>query len=309
MLIAGTFREYPFSLLLEIFLRRKETGLLEISSTEESGYFYIKNGKVKDGQIGKNKGIAALRAAGEFNDGSFKFKPLEPADYARIAWQRSFGPIGYAISPPATNGAGIANRLGQLRFDPEATRRVLNDLGSSAHQVLRQFLLYASIAYYRFQRIRSYLQRRTVACTAAGFDFWRRARVGKNLQQILLKALTALLEDKRRREKQLKYTYPHKVSLQQEAILSGTTVGSVRQHELEHNVIFVLTVTLLLALSGLLLHQLLFENQDSMDTGVAVDENTQIPANTTHTTTKPKRAHRKRPSVNKPVVTTTDAPY
>jgi hypothetical protein len=89
MLIAGSFREYPFYLLLEIFQRRRETGVLEITSSQESGYFYIKNGKVKDGQIGKSKGAAAVKSVAGLNDGSFRFKSLEPTDYARVVWQQA----------------------------------------------------------------------------------------------------------------------------------------------------------------------------------------------------------------------------
>src|SRR5690348_3658677 len=213
MLLAGSFSEYPFSLLLEIFLRRKETGLLEVSSTEESGYFYIKNGKVKDGQIGKNKGLAAVKIVGKLNAGSFRFKPLEPTDYARIVWQRSFGPTGPAIGPPS-----IRNKLDQFKFNPETARRLLTDLSSSVHRGLRHLLLYASIAYHRCQRIESFLKRQTAACAVAGFDFWRRAQVGTKLQRILMKLLTVLLQDKRRRERQPRYRYPGAVSFQPQTI-------------------------------------------------------------------------------------------
>lgn len=298
MLIAGSFREYPFSLLLEIFLRRKETGLLEVSSTEESGYFYIKNGKVKDGRIGKSKGLAALKLVGKFDDGSFRFKPLEPADYARIVWQRSFGPTAPAISQPALSGLSIADKLRQSGFNAQAVNRLLNSLSSVAHQALRQFLLYTSTANQGLQRIELFLQRRTVSGAVAGLDLWRRARIGTRLLQILMRALAALLEDKRRREREAKYRYPRKVSFQVPAIPSGTATGATRQHELEHNIIFVLTMTILLALSGLLLRQLLFENQDATDPGVAVEEQTEIPASATHSKPKPKQPRRKRPSIN-----------
>jgi hypothetical protein len=181
MLIAGTFREYPFFLLLEILLHRKETGLLEVSSIQESGYFYIKNGKVKDGQIGKSKGVAAVKLVGKFNDGSFRFKAIEPTDYARVVWQRSFGPTGLAIGQPAIPAYPVTKKLGQFGFNPAAAYRVLSDLGSSTHRRLRQFLLHTSTAYHGLQKSGAALEGRTVACAAAGVAFWKRVQVGTRL--------------------------------------------------------------------------------------------------------------------------------
>lgn len=300
MLIAGNFREYPFPLLLEIFLHRRETGLLEVSSTQESGYFYIKNGKVKDGQIGKSKGLAAVKRVGKINDGSFRFKPLEPTDYARIVWQRSFGPTGPSIGQPAISGLSIADKLGPLRFNPEVVSRVLNDVSSSAQRAFRQFVLYTSTAYHGLERIELFLRRRTVACVAAGVEFWRRARVGTKLERILMWALTALLQDKRHRERRRKYRYPRQVSFQVPTTPKGTAITSALQQGVEHNIIFVLTMTLLLGVSGLLLYELMLVNQESVDTGITVDQHFHTPADVTRTT-KPKRPHKKRRSIDKPL--------
>ena len=299
MLIAGSFREYPFSLLLEIFLRRKETGLLEVSSTDEAGYFYIKNGKVKDGQIGKSKGLAALKLVGKFNEGSFRFKPLEPADYARIVWQRNFGPTGPAISRPAFSRVSIADKLGQLGVNAEAINRVLNDLRSLAHVALQQFFFYTPIAYHGLQRIDLYLQRRIVAVVLAALEFWRRVRIGTRLRRISIRASTALSQAKRRRERQVKCRYPRKVTFQVPTIASETTITSALQQRLEHNVVFVLTMAILLGASGLLLYQLVSENQEAMDTGITVNEHLDTPADATPSRPKPSRQHRKRLSVNK----------
>ena len=91
-MLAGTFSEYPFSLLLEILQHKRETGLLEFSSAEQSGYLYFKNGEIKDGEVGKLKGAAAAEFTETFVDASFQFRQLGPTDYAQLVWERSFGP-------------------------------------------------------------------------------------------------------------------------------------------------------------------------------------------------------------------------
>ena len=180
MLIAGSFREYPFFLLLEIFLRRRETGLLEVSSTEESGYFYIKNGKVKDGQVGKNKGLAAVKLVGKFNDGSFQFKPLAPSDYARVVWQRSFGPTAIANNQPAVS-VSPRNTISQFGSPAGAVSRVSNALGSSTQRAFGQALLYTSIILQSVQKTVHSLLRGCTAGAVAGFAFWKRAQFGTRL--------------------------------------------------------------------------------------------------------------------------------
>jgi Domain of unknown function (DUF4388) len=179
MLIAGSFREYPFYLLLEIFQRRRETGVLEITSSQESGYFYIKNGKVKDGQIGKSKGAAAVKSVAGLNDGSFRFKSLEPTDYARVVWQQSFGPTRLATEQP-TQGSVFANLLGSSQFHP--TFRLTDyDLGSSAQRAFRQFLPRPSTAYEVVKKSGLFLPRQTVAFANAGFAHWKTAQVGRRI--------------------------------------------------------------------------------------------------------------------------------
>src|SRR5258705_10884140 len=108
MLLAGSFSEYPLSLLLEILLHRRETGLLEVSSPKQSGFLYIKNGEVRDGEVGKLRGAAAVELAGSFVDASFQFKPLEPTDYARVVWEKSFGsnPAAGGISESSVQPSG-----------------------------------------------------------------------------------------------------------------------------------------------------------------------------------------------------------
>lgn len=92
MMLAGTFSEYPLSLLLDILQHKRETGLLEFSSAEQSGYFYFKNGEIKDGEVGKLKGATAAEFTETFVDASFQFRQLGPTDYAQLVWEKSFGP-------------------------------------------------------------------------------------------------------------------------------------------------------------------------------------------------------------------------
>src|SRR5258705_8466146 len=146
MLLAGSFTEYPFVLLLEIFLRRNETGLLEISSPKQSGYFYVKNGEIKDGKVGKARGAAAVELAGSFVDGSFQFKPLEPADYARSVWEKSFGPNTKVAETPHL-------RVERFRttFRPHleaAFDNLERAVVSFAQRLLRQLLFCTPAAYY-----------------------------------------------------------------------------------------------------------------------------------------------------------------
>lgn len=88
-MIKGSLNEYPISLLLEIFQYRSETGLLEISSTSDSGQFYFKDGKLVDAVLNNASGTEALRCAEALTDGSFAFNSIAPAEYARLVWQNS----------------------------------------------------------------------------------------------------------------------------------------------------------------------------------------------------------------------------
>lgn len=266
MLIAGSFREYPFSLLLEIFLRRGETGLLEVSSSKNSGYFYIKNGKVKDGQIGNNTGLAALELAGKFDDGSFRFKPFAPSDYARVVWQRSFGPTGTA-----------------------------ND-ASSTKMFVRQLLVYSRVASHGIQRLAVSLLRR---CVASGLVLWKRAQIGTRLLRSFKYGLAAL-QHRRRHERHLSSVYSYQLHFRPPSLTTcaGEVMPDAVQQGIAQYVVFAFIVTVLLATSVLMLHQLVFGDQDLKGAGT-VDEQVDIPVNATPTRSKPKRHRSKRRHIDK----------
>jgi hypothetical protein len=306
MLIAGSFREYPFFLLLEIFLRRRETGLLEVSSTEDSGYFYIKNGKVKDGHVGKNKGLAAIKLVAKFDDGSFQFKPLAPSDYARVIWQRSFGPTGIANDQPPSSvpatvstislfGSRAAYRLSNV----SSTLRPIGQLlASLAGTTRRQFVLYTLVIYHTLKKNRVLLMQRAVAYATLGFALWKRAQVGTKLLRIFKKAL-AVPQQRRRRDRHLTSGYPHHIRFRPPSLTNRNTeaiTGAVRQG-LVHNVALAFVVTVLLGISGVMLHQLVFGDPDLRDAGT-VDEHFQIPVNASRTRAEPKRHRNKRPATD-----------
>lgn len=228
MLLTGTLREYPFSLLLEILLHHTETGLLEISSSKDSGYFYLKNGKVKDGRIGNSQGLAAVKVAREIDDGSFRFRRLEPADYARVVWQRRFGPTGFPNGQRGRSVPALANGL-------------------------RDFRSVVVVAYHHAQTVGTFVIHQTVACATAAIN--RRAAIAAALQQ-----------------------------------------------GIDHNVIFAITVTVLMGVSGLCVYQLVqlvSGDQQSIDTGISIDQHFDTSANATPTKTTAKRSTNKRRSTRR----------
>lgn len=244
MLITGSFREYPFPLLLDIFLRRGETGLLEVSSTEESGYFYLKNGKVKDGQVGKKRGTAAVALVGKLNDASFQFKPLAPSDYARVVWQRRFGPTETANYEAPISVAATRNAIGQ--FVSRA---------AAAHQILK----------------------------ALAYSTQRAARELRRLRQEV-----SARQDKRRRDRHLTARYPRRVAFQlpSPTLPDRAAVRSAFKEGVE-TVVFVFILTLLLGFGGLMLHQLVSEDDDVR--GAGVDEHFDYPVNANQSRAKTKQ--------------------
>jgi hypothetical protein len=279
VLIAGSLSEYPLALLLEIFLLRRETGLLEISSGGDSGYFYLKNGKVKDAQIGKSKGVAAIHVVRKLNDGSFRFKPVEPAEYARVVWQKWFGPTAPAIGQVTIPVPAIKKRIGELNFDPAASRRMLTELNASTERALRQLIVYTSFGYRDVQRIE--------------------ARIEIRIRRMLETAFAAY--DQRRRNRQHKPRHPLKVSFQLPTLPRAAAITAALQQGVEHNVIFAFTLTILVAISGVMLYQLVFVDPNSTNTGATgftIDEHFDISPSTSRPPTKTKRERRKERTVN-----------
>ncbi len=275
MLLTGTLREYPFSLLLEIFLHRQETGLLEISSSKISGYFYIRNGKVKDGQLGKNHGFAAVKVVQKFEDGSFRFRRLEPADYARVVWQRRFGPTRLAAGESGRSAGLIANEL-------------------------RNFRSLVVVAFHHAQTVERFVIQRTTAYAIAALAFWKRAQVGTKVRRFMDKAL-ATRPNMSRRSRRVEPAHSCRLSFYTPSPISNSraAIASALQQGVDHNVIFAITVTVLLGVSGLCVHQLVSGDQQSIDTRIGIDQHFDTSANVTPNNTKPKRSTNKRRSTRR----------
>jgi hypothetical protein len=121
MEINGSVTEYPVSLLFEILHHRRETGLLEISSPRDSGQFYFKNGELIDAVLNKAAGLEARRSAERLTDGSFEFKAVPPAEYARFVWQHS---LIREQSERSSFYSGITERLAKTR---RSARKTMSD--------------------------------------------------------------------------------------------------------------------------------------------------------------------------------------
>ena len=140
MLLAGSFSEYPLGLLLEILLHKRETGLLEVSSSKQSGYFFIKEGEIRGGEVGKLAGARAVELAGGLVGASFRFEPIEPTDYARVVWEKSFGLNRIEADTPGLRGETFPTMLEQLLPSAEAAYGLLQRARVSLAQVRTKLL-------------------------------------------------------------------------------------------------------------------------------------------------------------------------
>jgi len=180
MFLAGSFSEYPFFQLLEILLHKRETGLLEVSSPQQCGHFYLKNGEIKDGEVGKLRGAAAIELATTFEYGSFKFNRLDSTEYARFVWQESFGLQNVA----AENASfGVGTILKQVSSFPIAVYGVLaNAVLLLARRALPQLLVYLGSAYRGLEKPGVLIARRMISYAKAKYiDFLSWTQNGRGL--------------------------------------------------------------------------------------------------------------------------------
>jgi len=125
MLIKGCVDEYPLFLLLDMFVHRKETGLLEISCPTGPGFFYIKDGELRDAVIGKMRGAEALRFASELNGASFEFNALSQADYADLVWRLDSSRFYKSQGALKSAHQAISIQVGQLCVNASLSYRSL----------------------------------------------------------------------------------------------------------------------------------------------------------------------------------------
>lgn len=212
MLLVGRFTEYPFFLLQEIFHHRRETGLLEVTSDQQSGYLYVKNGEIKAGAVGKFRGAKAIEVVRNLSDASFQFKSFELSDYARIVWERSFGWSQTVGAIPSSHRELSRTRLAQVLSYGEVFNEILQlVLLSLAQGATRQILLYAAVASSGVKKLSSAAWRQTLNANATTDQFLRRA------QRKLLLALKTVMSRssvaQRRAKTNFKYSQPsHRVS-------------------------------------------------------------------------------------------------
>lgn len=295
MLLAGSFTEYPFFLLLEIFLRRNETGLLEISSPKQSGYFYVKNGEIKDGKIDNARGAAAVELAGSFVDGSFQFKPLEPSDYARSVWEKSFGPNTPVAATPHLRVEMFRRTLGQFRPYREPAFGILERaVVSFAHRLLGQLLFYIPTAYHNLEKAGVSIGRHTFASATAAYEFSKRAQVRKRLLPVLRKALAASQIAQRGIAEILhKYARARKHSLQLPMIRKRAAIFQSLPQGVQNNISFAVIVLALGVVTAVTISEVLRTTQDHVDTVAATAEDIDAKALSRHVSgARPKRKPR-----------------
>ena len=212
MLLVGSFTEYPFFLLQEIFHHRRETGLLEVTSDQQSGYFYVKNGEIKAGEVGKFRGAKAIEAVRNLSDASFQFKSLELSDYARLVWERSFGLSQTVAAIPSSRPEVSRARLAQVLSFGEVFSEILQlVLLSLAQGGTRQILLYAAVASSGVKKLSSAAWRQTLDANATTDQFLRRAQ--RRLLLALKKVMSRSSVAQRRAKTNFKYSHPsHRMS-------------------------------------------------------------------------------------------------
>jgi hypothetical protein len=298
MLLAGSFTEYPFFLLLEIFLRRNETGLLEVSSPKQSGYFYVKNGEIKDGKIGTATGAVAVEVAGSFVDGSFRFKPLEPADYARSVWEKSFGPNTRVSDTPHRRVEAFRTTVEQFRPYPVASFIILEGaVVSLAQRVLRQLRLYTPAAYHSLEKTGVSLVRLTLAYASAAYEISKRAQVRKKLMIGVRKALAASQIAPRGIAAILhKYARARKQSLQLPVIRKRAAIFQSLPQGVQNNISFAVIVLALGVVTAVTISQVLRTTQDHVDTVAATAEDIDAQAPPRHVS---KARAKRRPRVDR----------
>jgi hypothetical protein len=181
MLLTGRFTEYPFFVLQEIFRLQRETGLLEVTSAQQSGYFYFKNGEIKDGEVGKFRGAKALEVVRNLRDASFQFTSLEPTDYARVVWERSFGSSQTVAATASIRPEVFRIRLAQVLSNAEAANEILQlVLLSLAQGAARQVRLYAPVASSCVKKASRAAWRQTLNASTTTYQLLKR------LQKLLL---------------------------------------------------------------------------------------------------------------------------
>jgi hypothetical protein len=85
MRLQGHLTEYPLRDLLTIFIRRRETGQLQIDFESAPGIFYFMEGKLISSRLGPLEGFSAVNRAFSLAESSFDFDTHAPAPEVTIS--------------------------------------------------------------------------------------------------------------------------------------------------------------------------------------------------------------------------------
>ncbi|CAN5802265.1 hypothetical protein BH18ACI4_BH18ACI4_13280 [soil metagenome] len=281
MLLAGNLSDYPLALLLEILLHKRETGLLQVASPKQSGYFFIKEGEIKGGEVGKLRGAQAVDSARSFADATFQFERIEPSDYARVVWEKSFGQNKPVAVSPDVRLETFRTRFEQFPSYAETAYGILQrSVASLAGRLLRQLMFYAPAAYRSLKKAGVLIARLTLAYATAAYELLKRAQVRTKLLSAWRKAL-ALWQIALRRIKELILTHKRVFSFQAAlALIRKKAVLPSRQAVIESNISFVVVVVAILVGTAVTISKILAINQDHVDAVETTDENTSIQSQT-----------------------------
>jgi branched-chain amino acid transport system substrate-binding protein len=70
--LTGDLSETPFTDLVQFYCQRRETVALIVDSSRGEGTFWIDGGELVDAQLGKHRGLDAIRTAMKLRDGTFR---------------------------------------------------------------------------------------------------------------------------------------------------------------------------------------------------------------------------------------------
>jgi len=300
MLLAGSFTEYPFFLLQEIFHYRGETGLLEVTSAQQSGYFYVKNGEIKDGEVGKFRGAKAVEVARSLSDASFQFKSLEPTDYARIVWERSFGSSQTVAATPSSRPEVFRTRLAEVLSDAEAAKEILQlVLLSLAQGAARHGRICTLVASSAIKKVSSVAWRQTLNASATADQLLKRA------QRKLLLALKRMMSRRRiahgHVKTNFKYVHPsHRLSFRASTrLIHKSKLRLPWLHGLTQRNVFIVLVSIAVFYGTLVLGFYFFPLPEDLDTVPGTQENVGTQSTFQRRKASTKRAKRKRGSSNR----------
>jgi hypothetical protein len=301
MLLAGKFTEYPFFILQEIFRLQRETGLLEVTSAQQSGYFYVKNGEIKGGEVGKFRGAKAVEVVRNLRDASFQFKSLEPTDYARVVWERSFASSQTVTATPGLRPEVFRTRLARLLSYAEAANEILQlVLLSLAQGAARQVRLYAPVASSRVKKVSRAAWRQTLNTRTTTYQLLKTA--DRKLLLALKRVMSRRPVAQRRVKTNFKYSHSsHRLSFPAfPSLIHKSELRLPSLHGLTQSNVFLVVVSIAVFYATLVAGFYFFPlPEDRLDIVPGTEENVDTQSTLQRRKVSTKRAKRKQRSSNR----------